>query len=284
MVVWTNRWLGVLRSGVLGSVMGAVPWTSGAWAAPAETRPPTAVPAPSGSPEAPRPEDGPNAPPPSVAPRPMGGGPPSPSFRPPDQAGTPGSRATRVADPFTASGGPAPEINTTDMSPTEDLSRTWTYSQRGDVAPRYVDMTPERVSAVANPIGFYSGVSVANAGAAPPVPPKASATGPVLTWTGYEPKRPGSRIFFQFSLPVDHRMTQEGLVVQVRFPGATVSVRNNMRPLELTYHATVVKRVRVKRSGSDLLATIELKRPGAPTVRTVPADNGYTLVVLEFGE
>lgn len=169
------------------------------------------------------------------------------------------------------------------MSPSTDLSRTWGYSKsKAPPKPLFAD-DPSAAEVTPNPIGFYSGVRVANAGVVPPwAPADPVGVPPTLTWPGFERGPRSSRVFFQISRKTTYTIEREGDVIRVRFAGTRVDVRNNTRPLDLRFHETPVSEVVVRRSGDDAVATLRLKAPAEPTVQTVDAPNGYFLVVLEF--
>lgn len=172
------------------------------------------------------------------------------------------------------------------MSPTEDLTRTWGYSQsKRELEPRWdPSATRELGETIApNPIGFYSGVSVRGENP-PPIPAPAMGTAPtVLTWTGFDPpSAQGSGVFFQLSASVAHELTVEPMRISLRLPNTVVNVKNNARPLDTTYFRTPVKRVTVKSDGTDTFVIIDLKRDATPRVTTKAGSGGYYILSLRF--
>lgn len=135
----------------------------------------------------------------------------------------------------------------------------------------------------ANPVGFYSGVSV-QGNQLPPHPVKTLGNRPAtMTWAGFERTATGSRVFFQLSAEADYTVKQKDGVITVRMRKTKVNVRNNLRRLDLSYFKTPVKSVKVRRKGRDAVATISLKREATPDVSFVDGGgSGYTLLVLSF--
>ena len=167
----------------------------------------------------------------------------------------------------------------------EDVATAWGYSTGGETAPAYTRPAQQRAAQLQiNPIGYYQGVSV-DGGNLPPFAPQTLGTGAsVLTWTGFEVKDSQSRVFFQLSTAVAPEVTNDGLTLTYRLPNTSINVRNNQRRLDTQYFKTPVTSVRIKRSGSDTVIVLRLRREVAAATRVVPASNGYSMFVIEFTE
>jgi len=167
--------------------------------------------------------------------------------------------------------------------PPVDLRHTWSRSRGGAASPRFVREGEQRVE-IANPEGYYSGVSV-EGNHVPPFPAAKMGTKPaLLTWTGFERTSAGSRVFFEVSAAVATKLTVKGATLTLRMVNTKINVKNNTRHLDLRYFKTPVSSVKVKRAGKDTVATIVLKRGAEPRLSMVDGKAGYKLVVLEFGE
>lgn len=214
-------------------------------------------------------------------PPPPGPGPSSP--RKPGAAGQPSPTGTPPAPGATKQAPPAdPFVDEAAGGEGKDLTKSWGYSQSKELEPAFVDTGPTAPTATANPIGFYSGVSLEGENP-PPIPPPAMGTTPaVVTFPGYEKSASGSRVFFQLSAGPEYQVAQEGLVIRVRMANTAVNVANNKRPLDLRYFKTPVKNVALRTEGADTVATITLKRESVPSTQLLPAPNGYRMLVLEF--
>lgn len=244
--------------------------TSDAVAAPATPPPPRAT---SATPP----------PPTSGAREPTGAPPATPAtaspFLPTGPRTTPPPPSSPAGDPSTSrSADPAePE------APPQDLSRTWGFSRSLPQQPRYVE-TGEKSRAAANPVGFYSGVSV-QGNHVPPFPAKSMGAPPaVMTWAGFERAPQGSRVFFELSNEAAYEVTTKGLTLTIRMRNTKVNVRNNLRYLDLRYFKTPVRTVKVTRRGRDTVATVVLKRDAVPNVEIIDGKAGYKLLVVQFSD
>lgn len=163
-----------------------------------------------------------------------------------------------------------------------DLSNTWGYSRTRSPRPRYVRNTQDPIAFSANPVGFYSGVSV-QGNHVPPFP-ATSTTPVVMTWTGFERAPEGSRVFFELSAAATYDVDRKGQTLRIRMRNTKVNVRNNMRRLDLRYFQTPVRTVKVSRRGRDTVATIVLERNAEPTVQIIDGKAGYSLLVVQFAD
>jgi hypothetical protein len=136
---------------------------------------------------------------------------------------------------------------------------------------------------IANPAGFYSGVSLRGKQAPPRAPAKTGDGPAILTWTGFERTPTGSRVFFQLSSSVEYRIEKKPRQITVHLPKAKVPVRNNTRRLDLHFFATPVDEVKVHRRGAGALATLKLKHEAEPAgIELVDGPGGYKLLVISF--
>ncbi len=140
------------------------------------------------------------------------------------------------------------------------------------------------VAAAPNPIGFYSGVSVAGNHVPPRPPDKFGSRPAMMTWAGFERAHEGSRVFFQLNAVAQYSVEQQGQVIVIRMRNTKVNVRNNMRALDLRYFKTPVRSVKVRRRGKDTVARIVLKREAAPNIQIVDGKEGYKLLVVQFAD
>ena len=208
------------------------------------------------------------SPPPTIRPRTS---PPPPSTTPPPPDGTGSADGT---DP----------VSTEPPPPPQDLSGTWGYSRARPTTPRYVRTDNPAVYASPNPIGFYSGVSVAG-NHVPPRPPSNFDSRPALmTWTGFERAHEGSRVFFQLNTEVQFSVESSQGVITIRMRNAKPNVRNNTRALDLRYFRTPVRSVKVRKRGKDTIAKIVLKHDAEPQVQLVDGKEGYKLLVVQFSD
>lgn len=195
---------------------------------------------------------------------------------------------TSTPPPPSKAGGTAAEPSTRiepkDIGPPVDLSETWGYARRSTPRPRYVRRTSDPVFYAPNPIGYYSGVSVAGNQTPPHPAPKLGTKPSLLTWTGFERTANGSRVFVQLSSAPNYSISQKGSTITIRLRNTKVNVRNNLRRLDLSYFKTPVRSVRVRRKGRDAVLTIVLKNdtPGEAGVVDGKAGSGYKLLVVDF--
>ncbi|MEM6995284.1 MAG: AMIN domain-containing protein, partial [Myxococcota bacterium] len=173
---------------------------------------------------------------------------------------------------------PAPEL------PPQDLSGTWGYSKRRPRTPRYVRKDDPTVFSAPNPIGFYSGVSVAGNHVPPRPPDRFDSKPATLTWAGFERAQEGSRVFFQLNAAAQYSVEQNGLLIVIKLRNTKVNVRNNTRALDLRYFKTPVRTVKVRRRGRDTTARIVLKREASPQIEIVDGKEGYKLLVVQFAD
>ncbi len=165
----------------------------------------------------------------------------------------------------------------------EDVSNAWGYSKKGASEPNYV-RTAEQVYPQLNPIGYYQGVTLAGQNL-PPFPTRQmGSASAVLTWTGFQGAGRVGRVFLQLSTPVNHEITQDGGRVTLRLPSTAINVRNNARKLDTSFFQSPVLSVDLKRSGRDTVVTILLRDASQPRVSLQAGANGYSMLVLEFGE
>lgn len=168
--------------------------------------------------------------------------------------------------------------------PPQDLSGNWGYSKSRPRTPRYVRTDVSDVVSAANPIGFYSGVSVAG-NHVPPRPPAYFNSKPtLLTWAGFERAQEGSRVFLQLNAVAQYSVEHSGQVILIRLRNTKVNVRNNLRALDLRYFKTPVQSVKVRRKGKDTVARIVLKRAATPHVEIIDGKAGYKLLVVQFSD
>lgn len=229
--------------------------------APPKASPPTSSPpsSPSSSPPAPA----------TIRPRTTTPPPPSSTPPPPD-----GSASADGSDPISSE----PEL------PPQDLSGTWGYSKARPTTPRYVRTDNPVYYASPNPIGFYSGVSVAG-NHVPPQPPQNFDSRPALmTWTGFERAHEGSRVFFQLNTEVQFSVESSQGLITIRMHNVKPNVRNNTRALDLRYFRTPVRSVKVRKRGKDTIAKIVLKHDAEPQVQLVDGKEGYKLLVVQFAD
>jgi hypothetical protein len=163
----------------------------------------------------------------------------------------------------------------------EEAASAWSYSTGGAPPPRYQSSDAKTEFSI-NPVGYYQGVSTTGE-ALPPFAPQTLGDAAVLTWTGFEMHEGGSRVFVQLSASVVHDAEVEANRVRITLPSTSVNVRNNKRYLDTRYFDTPVRRVSVRRSGSDTVVTIDLREDvRAPNVGMRAGANGYQMLVVEF--
>lgn len=212
-----------------------------------------------------------SSPPPPATVRPRTTTPPPPSSTPPPPDG---SASADGADPISSE----PEL------PPQDLSGNWGYSKARPTTPRYVRTDNPVYYASPNPIGFYSGVSVAG-NHVPPIAPQSFDSRPALmTWTGFERAHEGSRVFFQLNNAVQFSVESAQSVITIRMRNTKPNVRNNTRALDLRYFRTPVRSVKVRKRGKDTIAKIVLKHDAEPQVQLVDGKEGYKLLVVQFAD
>lgn len=226
----------------------------------------------------------PSAPPETGPPPPSGSKRPSSPPAPPTtvRARTPPASPSQTTPPAATGGGGDAD----DKPPAEpqDLSGTWGYSRRSPRTPKYVRTDNPTVYAAPNPIGFYSGVSVAGNHVPPRPPTKFDSRPTMMTWAGFERAHEGSRVFFQLNGEAQYSVEHDGLTVKIRLRNTKVNVRNNMRALDLRYFKTPVRSVKVRRRGRDTTARIVLKHEAEPQIQLVDGKEGYKLLVIQFSD
>jgi hypothetical protein len=191
--------------------------------------------------------------------------PPRPPPRQPSSTG-----AASEATPAPAEEGPA-----------KDLSNAWTYSSEDAPEPAFVKSEREAELTI-NPIGFYQGVSVTGENLPPHVAQELGVMPAVLTWSGFERTDTGSRVFFQLSAGVEYELSSQGMLVSIRLPNTSSSVRNNIRQLDTRYFRTPVTLVTMKPRGAEMVISLKLRREAAPEVSMVDGEHGYKVLMLEF--
>ncbi|MBL4686944.1 MAG: hypothetical protein JKY37_20280 [Nannocystaceae bacterium] len=190
----------------------------------------------------------------------------------------------RSGDASAASGAGGSSVTPVPDGPPQDLSGNWGYSKSRPRTPRYVRTDVSDVVSAANPIGFYSGVSVAG-NHVPPRPPAYFNSKPtLLTWAGFERAQEGSRVFLQLNAVAQYSVEHSGQVILIRLRNTKVNVRNNLRALDLRYFKTPVQSVKVRRKGKDTVARIVLKRAATPHVEIIDGKAGYKLLVVQFSD
>lgn len=207
--------------------------------------------------------------------------PPPPDSRP---SSSPPPGATRQERERSSDGGqgqggtPVIDQRTTDT----DLTTNWGYSEsKTEVKPNYVRSTRDTELTV-NPIGYYQGVSVEGVNLPPYTAPELGVQPTVLTWTGFERGPNSSRAFFQLSSGLAYQVDRQGLIISIRLPNTSVSVRNNARRLDTSYFRTPLTELRIRREGRDVVLTMQLRREAAPTIELKEGQNGYKVLVVEF--
>ena len=175
------------------------------------------------------------------------------------------------------SAAPEPAVET----PSTDLSGAWSYSSEDAPEPAFVKSARETELSI-NPIGFYQGVTVTGENLPPHVAKELGVMPAVLTWSGFERTESGSRVFFQLSAGVEYELTAQGMLVSVRLPNTSSSVRNNIRRLDTSYFRTPVTSVMMQRRGPDMVISLTLRREASPNVAMVDGEHGYKVLVLEF--
>lgn len=174
----------------------------------------------------------------------------------------------------------APTAPTVD-APAQDLSSSWSYSSEEAPEPAFVKSARDAELTI-NPIGFYQGVSVTGENLPPHVANEMGVMPAVLTWSGFERTDASSRVFFQLSAGVEYELTAQGMLVSVRLPNTSSSVRNNIRRLDTRYFRTPVTTVTMRPRGPDMVISLTLRRDASPEVTMVDGEHGYKVLVLEF--
>jgi len=133
---------------------------------------------------------------------------------------------------------------------------------------------------VAGPAGEYAGVRPGKV-ALPPNPPKATGQ-PFLTWSGFMMTDHGSRVFLQFTQPVQYSLTESAKEVVVTVKGTRIHKRNNGRMVNTRFFATPVLKVQAKQHGKDLRVTIALRKVAKPEAKLEAGEQGYQFLMLDF--
>lgn len=215
--------------------------------------------------------------PPPPPPPGSGGGEVRSAPPPPSSASKAGSDAKSSSDKT-----PSDPLSIDQRTPDTDLTGTWGYNRGGSRGPNYVRSVEDDPFFTVNPVGFYQGVS-STGGAMPPYAPKEiGGESAVLTWTGFERTDTSSRVFFQLSAAVEPEVVAEGLAVTIKLPRTSIKVRNNRRALITKYFKTPVDRVKVRRKGKDVIATLVLRWEATPTWTVNEGERGYKILVFEF--
>lgn len=179
---------------------------------------------------------------------------------------------------------PADPLVIDQRTPETDITSNWSYSRSIDRGPNYVRAVEDDPFFTINPVGYYQGVSVGGGNQPPYAPKEIGGQSSVLTWTGFERGEASSRVFFQLSSAIEPEVTVEAGRVLIKFPRTSVTVRNNLRGLITKYFKTPVDQVKLKRSGKDLIAVLELRWEATPSWRVEPGANGYRVLVVEFSD
>ncbi len=222
-------------------------------------------------------------PPKATTPPPPAAGAREPAAAPAEAPFLPTGPRTTPPPPSAIPSDAGPRVEDEPEPPPQDLTGTWGFSRSLPQQPRYVQ-TNESARAAANPVGFYSGVSVLG-NHVPPFPAKSMGAPPaVMTWAGFERAPEGSRVFFELSDEAAYEVSTEGLTLRIRMRNTKVNVRNNLRHLDLRYFRTPVRTVKVSRRGRDTVATVVLKRDAVPVVEIIEGKAGYKLLVVQFSD
>lgn len=151
-----------------------------------------------------------------------------------------------------------------------------------DDARDYDDSEPS-VDALTDRLGRYAGV-VPGENRANPSATSDAIGRPVVTWVGFQRLDTGSaRVFVQLGAPVpfDQRIDGDALVIWLA--GATLSTRNDARPLDTRFFGTRVARisakaVRPRGRGTQLQpGGVELRvrfKAGAPALAEANCESG----------
>jgi colicin import membrane protein len=144
------------------------------------------------------------------------------------------------------------------------------------------DVPPPETTAplVVGTPGEYKGVRPGKV-ALPPNPPKATGQ-PYLTWSGFMMTDHGSRVFLQFTQPVQYTVHDGAREVVVTVKGARIHKRNNGRMVNTRYFATPVAKVQAKQHGKDVRVTILLRKPAKPEARLEAGEQGFQFLMLDF--
>ena len=145
------------------------------------------------------------------------------------------------------------------------------------------DVPPPETAApvVVGTPGEYKGVRPGKV-ALPPNPPKATGQ-PFLTWSGFMMTEHGSRVFLQFTQPVQYTVTDGAKEVVVTVKGARIHKRNNGRMVNTRYFAnTPVAKVQAKQHGKDVRVTILLRRAAKADHKVEAGEQGYQFLMLDF--
>jgi hypothetical protein len=144
------------------------------------------------------------------------------------------------------------------------------------------DVPPPETAAplVVGAPGEYKGVRPGKV-ALPPNPPKATGQ-PFLTWSGFMMTGHGSRVFLQFTQPVQYTVTDGAKEVVVTVKGARIHKRNNGRMVNTRYFATPVAKVQARQHGKDVRVTIALRKAAKPEHKLEAGEQGYQFLMLDF--
>jgi hypothetical protein len=115
----------------------------------------------------------------------------------------------------------------------------------------------------------------------PPNPPKATGV-PYLTWSGFMMTDHGSRVFLQFTQPVQYTVTDGVKEVVVTVKGARIHKRNNGRMVNTRYFATPVAKVQARQHGKDVRVSILLRKAAKAEHKLEAGEQGYQFLMLDF--
>ena len=137
--------------------------------------------------------------------------------------------------------------------------------------------------------GEYGGVVPGKAPEGAPTHKK-KPKGPTLTWVGFQTFEGGSsRVFVQLNVQASYTQNVVGDELVVTVAGVKLGNFNHGRPLDTSFFAAAVARVKAQRVKGRGAAGVELRikfKGGAPQqadAHLEPAQDGYQYLYLDFG-
>jgi hypothetical protein len=103
-----------------------------------------------------------------------------------------------------------------------------------------------------------------------------------MTWIGFQVRGKVPTIFVQLSKPVAWSVAESDKQLVYSLVGATITQRNNTRPLDVRNFGAAAERVEARRKGRDVEVVVQLKKKSGHKEHHEQGPGGYKLLVIEL--